>query len=247
MSCKRKHSSTSNESSSSSGAISKQLSLAPTEEESDEDAMLCRTKEDCRVGTPHRLDPLKYPYLYSDIIDEAVILMKDAKDQAAYSGMFKGNVTSDTLGKIIYKTEAKYGLPLGSIKESTVHSRLKSYRKPSKSGFSLLNSIDPPLIRRCIRAVKSCPHLKAEDVLHCLAVIKMAKVIIKEKERSLHSEVRFNYNRAKDWMKLDWGWVYEFKRRAFDAFQKEGIHLYPREKQGAETADEAIPSASVSG
>lgn len=200
-------------------------------EESDDDEGsvigICPCKEYCEANRPFGLNALDYPHIVSQIIDEAVMRMKDRKDQADFTYICRSQLPSGTLQEVIRQVEDKYALPYGTIKESTVKSRTKAFKKKDKS-MSLLQKIEQPLLRWCIREAKAHPEERAEDILDFLPIINMAKVLLQEKAGRLDGDDLINYNPAKDWMKLGWDWVMDFKRRAFDVFDEHGVHLDPR-------------------
>jgi hypothetical protein len=181
--------------------------------------------EDVRKVLPEGFTPETHPHIISQMIDEVVILMKEVRDFIIYEGRSIKRMPKNLLKNQLRFMEIEFNLPKGTLKESTVHSRLKSYKLMGKS-ISLLDQIEADLLLLCLEKVKSSSDEDAVDkILNYRNIFDFAKSLLKVEQQTLSVAQQEKYNLAKDLVKLDEYWLRIFLSRLLAALQKHGLPM----------------------
>lgn len=185
--------------------------------------------DEYRVDLPDDFTPKTHPKVLSAIIDEAVMLYSDVKDKQ-YFRVLKaelewGKAPRNAMKKILLSMETKYNLPPGTIKESTVRNRLKSYyMREENPSVSLVKDVDQRMIINVIATVKKNPKMDVEKTLDCLEiVIPLAKRVLKDIYSSLEPEKRAEHELIYNYIQFDNCWAQDFKRWALNVLKQPGI------------------------
>jgi hypothetical protein len=177
------------------------------------------------VDIPEGFTPETHKQFFSEIIDEVVMLMKDARDVAAYDCNIVCRVENNKLKQIIRRVERKYDLPDGTIKESTVLFRLKSYKKKKDHKFSRLKDIEDRLIIELYYDYKNKKFpTNPFAAFFGGNMIRTAKKFLTDEHPWGSGEQRYHHL-AMDYVQLDEDWRRDFLTRNYDAFVKKGIHV----------------------
>lgn len=164
----------------------------------------------------------------SEITDEVVMKMKDARDEAAYDCAIVSRVENNLLKRIIQKTELKYDLMDGTIKESTVLFRLKSYRKKKRNDkTSRLQHIEPLLSKLLIQDFNQPKFPKnPRAAFYSGNMIKHAKRLLADEHPWTEEPKRYHHF-AVDYVQLNEQWRRDFLLRTHETFlQQHGIDVF---------------------